>query len=259
MVFALALLTNLLLASAALAAPSTLADRIARRRAGRQSLPNHRIDSAESPSSEVSNVEFSENWSGAVWDSFPAGTFKTVTGTFTVPTPSGTSGAASAWVGIDGDTCGTAILQTGIDFTISDGRVSFDAWYEWFPAVSFDFSGISVAAGDEIILTVTATTTKSGTAVIENVTTKQTVSKSLTSTSALCLENAEWIVEDFEEGSSLVPFGDFGTVTFTNAVATTVSGTTVTPSGATLIEIEQSNKVLTSVSTSGNNLIVSYV
>ncbi|KAF4500527.1 glycosyl hydrolase family 43 [Fusarium agapanthi] len=38
--------------------------------------------------------------------------------------------AASAWVGIDGDTCQTAILQTGISF-YADG--SFDAWYEWIP------------------------------------------------------------------------------------------------------------------------------
>ena len=53
------------------------------------------------------------------------GTWKSVTGTFTVPTPSG-SGSASAWVGIDGDTCGTAILQTGIDFTVSGGSVSYD-------------------------------------------------------------------------------------------------------------------------------------
>jgi hypothetical protein len=31
---------------------------------------------------------------------------------------------------------------------------------------------------------------------------------------SLCEYNAEWIVEDFEEGSSLVEFADFGTVTF---------------------------------------------
>lgn len=54
-----------------------------------------------------------------------------------MPTPSKPSGggalktySASAWVGIDGDTCETAILQTGIDFTYRLGAVSFDAWYE---------------------------------------------------------------------------------------------------------------------------------
>lgn len=55
-----------------------------------------------------------------------------MTGTFTVPTPKKPSGggsgsfAASAWVGIDGDTCQTAILQTGIDFTVSGSSVSYD-------------------------------------------------------------------------------------------------------------------------------------
>ena len=48
-----------------------------------------------------------------------------MTGTFTVPTPSG-EGSASAWVGIDGDTCDNAILQTGVDFTVSGGSVSYD-------------------------------------------------------------------------------------------------------------------------------------
>ena len=59
------------------------------------------------------------------------GSFTSVTGTFTVPTPSAPSGgdgsySASAWVGIDGDTCDTAILQTGVDFTIDYGSVSYD-------------------------------------------------------------------------------------------------------------------------------------
>jgi len=49
-----------------------------------------------------------------------------VTGTFVVPTPSAPDGAASAWVGIDGDTCGNAILQTGVDFDYSGGSISFD-------------------------------------------------------------------------------------------------------------------------------------
>ncbi len=42
--------------------------------------------------------------------------------------PSGASGAhyASAWVGIDGDTCGTAILQTGLDFNVDGSSVSYD-------------------------------------------------------------------------------------------------------------------------------------
>ncbi|EIW81881.1 hypothetical protein CONPUDRAFT_55157 [Coniophora puteana RWD-64-598 SS2] len=222
-----------------------MGDRLARRASGRQSKPAERI----------LNTEYSENWAGAVYDSAD-GTYTAVTGTFTVPTPSG-DGAASAWVGIDGDTCSNAILQTGVDFTVSDGDVSYDAWYEWYPDYAYDFSGISFSAGDVVKLTVTASSTTSGTAVIENTTTGQTVTQDITSSSALCEENAEWIVEDFEENGSLVEFANFGTVTFTDAYATTSSGQ-VSPSGATAIDIEQNGSVLTSV-TVGDDVTIKYV
>ncbi|KAG9316723.1 peptidase A4 family-domain-containing protein [Chiua virens] len=245
MVSKFALLTNLFLASAALATPSSrLGARLTRRRENRQSQPINRL---ESTATGISNVAYSENWAGAVWAE-GSGTFTTVTGTFTVPAPSGSSGsAASAWVGIDGDTCDTAILQTGIDFTVdSNGGASYDAVSPSVP-------------GDEIKTTVTAYSTTSGVAIIENVTTGKTVTQDLTSSYALCEENAEWIVEDFEENGALVPFADFGTVTFSSATASGSSGSTYTPTGATLIDIEQNNKVLTSVSTSGSTLTVKYV
>lgn len=76
-------------------------------------------------------------------------------------------------------------------------------------------------------------------------------------TRALQELNAEWIVEDFSSGGSLVPFADFGTVTFTGASASGSSGT-VTPSGATLIDIKQNGEVLTSSSVSGSSVTVEY-
>ncbi|KAM0814020.1 putative Aspergillopepsin-2 [Seiridium cardinale] len=208
----------------------------------------------------TSHASYSTNWAGAVL----IGTgYKTVTGTFTVPTPKVPTGgssaktySASAWVGIDGDTCSSAILQTGIDFNIQGSKVSYDAWYEWYPQVSHDFTGMSISAGDKITVTVTAASKKTGTAVIKNDTTGKSVTHSFTSgTASLCEENAEWIVEDFEEGSSLVPFADFGTVTFSEA--TVNSGTGV--SGATIIDLRQSGKVLTSCSASGESVTCAYV
>ncbi|KAJ7512946.1 peptidase A4 family-domain-containing protein [Mycena galericulata] len=268
MVFTAALFSYALFATAAFAAPrTTVNDRVARRAAGgrrsglRQKVTD--IDAlASSKNTSASTPEYSTNWAGASWES-PSGTYTSVKGTFVVPTPSAPSGktgshAASAWVGIDGDTCESAILQTGIDFTIDDGEVSFDAWYEYYPAVSTDFSGIKISAGDTITMSVTTTSTTSGTATITNETTGKTVSKSLKSKSKLCGENAEWIVEDFEEGSSLVPFADFGTVKFTSAVATTSTGSTVGPDGAVLMDIKQSSKVLTSVSATSDTLTVKY-
>ncbi|KAJ6614128.1 peptidase A4 family-domain-containing protein [Mycena sp. CBHHK59/15] len=267
MVFAATLLSYALFVTAAFAAPQTnLNDRLAHRRSGAHlSSPRRPSNGINAQAANVSNVEYSSNWAGAAWES-AAGTYKTVTGTFVVPTPMVPSGslssgsyAASAWVGIDGDTCGTAILQTGVDFTISDGEVSFDAWYEYYPDFAFDFSGIPISAGQTITVTVSASSSTSGTATITNVSTGKTVSKALTSTAKLCGKNAEWIIEDFEEGSSLVPFANFGTVTFTGAVATTSAGATVGPSGAVLIDIEQSSKVLTTVSTTSSRVTVSYV
>nr|GAT54283.1 predicted protein [Mycena chlorophos] len=243
MVFAAGLLSLALFALPALAAPrgaarSTLASRVAGRRSGPK-IPSNGINALTKGSS---NVEYSQNWAGASFES-AKNTYKAVTGSFVVPTPSAPKGgsgsyAASAWVGIDGDTCETGILQTGVDFTVDNGKVSYD--------------------GDTINVTVVAASTTSGTATITNESTGVTVSKSLKSSAKLCFENAEWIVEDFEEGDSLVKFADFGSVTFTNAVATLQSGGTTGPTGAVLIDIEQSNKVLTSTSTTSDSVTVSY-
>ena len=103
------LLTSILLATAALARPSS----------GLQPSP-----------------------AGAAWENYPAvrvfvkhhvagltfvsqGSFTAVTGTFVVPSFNST-GSVSIWVGIDGITCATAILQTGIDITNEDGDISYD-------------------------------------------------------------------------------------------------------------------------------------
>lgn len=85
------------------------------------------------------------------------------------------------------------------------------------------------------------------------------MTKSLTSTAALCEKDAEWIVEDYEEGSSLVPLANFGTVIFTNASATTNSGAVITPSSSCIIDIEQNNKILTSVTVSSSEVVVEYI
>ncbi|KAI0121096.1 acid proteinase [Xylariales sp. AK1849] len=208
----------------------------------------------------TSHVSYSTNWAGAVL----IGTgYTSVTGSFVVPTPKPPTGgtaskkySASAWVGIDGDTCTTSILQTGIDFYTQDGEVSFDAWYEWYPDYAYDFTNFAIAAGDTITMTVTATSKKTGTAVLKNTTTGKSVTHTFTAqTKALCQTNAEWIVEDFEEGSSLVPFCDFGTVNFKGATVNGDTGVT----GATIIDLRQSGKVLTSCSASGESVSCSYV
>ena len=110
MKFATAISTALL-ATTALAAPSgaeRYKQRLARRASGvRKTLPPQRIDN-ETNGPEGSDADQSTNWSGVVITSPPDGSgFTSVSATFTVPEPQSTGGssaqAASAWVGIDGD------------------------------------------------------------------------------------------------------------------------------------------------------------
>ncbi|TGJ81706.1 hypothetical protein E0Z10_g7037 [Xylaria hypoxylon] len=217
------LATGALLATSALAAPGTAARwaNHAARRAGRRSgfrLPAEENGIVAETNGTSKNVEYSSNWAGAVLSSTG---FTSVVGTITVPTPksTGKSASASAWVGIDGDTCGTAILQTGLDFTISaSGAVSYDAWYEWYPDYAYDFSGFPVKGGDSVKITVTASSKAAGVATLQNLTTGKSVSHSFSSeTNKLCQYDAEWIVEDYESGGALVTFANFDSVTFTSA------------------------------------------
>ncbi|KAJ5951094.1 uncharacterized protein N7479_009507 [Penicillium vulpinum] len=270
MKFAATILSAALLTTSAIAAPLTesrAARNVARAagRADRISRPAYKPDTKELLiQNGTVHEEYSSNWAGAVL----IGTgYTSVTGRFTVPTPKLPTGGssskqycASAWVGIDGDTCSTAILQTGVDFCIQAGKVTYDAWYEWYPDYAYDFTGLTIAAGDVIEVTVTASSLTAGTAVVENVTKGKSVTHTFTGgvDGDLCEYNAEWIVEDFESGGALVPFVNFGTVTFSNAQATT-GGKVVGPSGATLMDIKQSNAVLTSSSLTSTGVTVSYV
>jgi len=207
-------------------------------------------------------VSYSDNWAGAVLISSG---ITSVTGTIVVPVPKTPEGgddyteySAAAWVGIDGDTCDSSILQTGVDFNIQGGTPSYDAWFEWYPAASYSFDDFSFGAGDSIEITVTASSSTSGVATLTNQGTGQTVSHTFDNEgAALCMTNAEWIVEDASDGYSLIPFADFTTVTFTGASAV-VDGSTVDTSGATIADIRQNDQVLTSCSADGDEVSCTY-
>lgn len=228
MKFSTAIFTAAILGSA-LARPSTLAERLQSRADGsrrHRTQPMIKVGSASKANAKfiqgadnnTAHVDYSSNWSGAVLEQPSSGYFKSATGRFTVPTPkhvgSGGTQSSSAWVGIDGDSCASGLLQAGIDFTVdASGDVSYDAWYEWYPDYAYDFSNFDVNAGDVIQVDITATSTTKGTVKLTNVSTGQAVSQTLTapSGSVLCRQNAEWIVEDFEQGGSLVALSNFGT------------------------------------------------
>lgn len=264
-----------LFVGSSLAKPSRLEERVAARMNSHQSQPMQRIvDDGEATEFRQLGkaVQYSNNWAGAVWENPPKeGPFSAVGGTFTVPEPKisgkpsgdGTT-AGSAWVGIDGDTYGAAILQAGVDFYVNqDGSTSFDAWYEWFPDYAYDFE-MGIAAGDVISIWIQSYNPSEGVIYIENETTGETASQQLKAPdgkSKLAGQNAEWIVEDFQSGGKLVNLVDFGTVTFTEAKAQAGKSDTPIPvQGATIIELKQGSKVITKSTIKGDNeLDVAYV
>ncbi|KAJ5184046.1 hypothetical protein N7492_001662 [Penicillium capsulatum] len=264
-----------LLVTTAIAAPLTShrqarheARRLAQAQGGvvtRQSRPPYQLGSTESLCLNASvHPQYSSNWAGAVL----IGTgYHAVTAEFAVPSPhipaggsSNTLYCASAWVGIDGDTCTSAILQTGIDFCVLGSMTMHSAWYEWYPDYAHDFTGIKIAPGDVIRATVNASSLTSGTAIVENLSNGGSATHTFPGGVGgnLCEYNAEWIVEDYELNGSLVPFVDFGTVTFVAAEAAT-GDSIVGPSGAILIDISQKGQVLTSSSVGDNSVTVQHV
>ncbi|EKM48651.1 uncharacterized protein PHACADRAFT_266226 [Phanerochaete carnosa HHB-10118-sp] len=117
--------------------------------------------------------------------------------------------------------------------------------------------GLSPSAGDVVTISVTATTATSATVVITNESTNQTVSQVVT-TGNLCMEEADWLVEDFEVDGSLITLADFDEIKFTDVSAGTARGS-LDISGATILNIEQNGTVLTAVSSSRSTVDIVYV
>ncbi|KAL4955087.1 peptidase A4 family-domain-containing protein [Aspergillus filifer] len=265
----LTMLTALLGTAFSLPQSSNLASRMAARTLNRQSHPlaptpgGHTGTQSGFRTADTAAIAYSNNWAGAVRENAPAsGSYTGVSATFTVPHPTaapGSSGmqAGSAWVGIDGDTYSGAILQTGVDFYIENGVVSNDAWFEWFPDYAYDFD-IAINTGDVIVAKVEASSSSQGVAIIENLSSGQTATQALSApkpTATLAGLNADWIVEDFQSGDSIVALADFGEIVFTGCEARTSGGEVLGLNGATIIELKQGEKVLTDVTVQGDKTL----
>ncbi|TVY89748.1 Scytalidopepsin B, partial [Lachnellula willkommii] len=257
MKFTTSILSALLCIEAALAgvpASRSQARHLARRQSrGRRTAPFRGANvTANAPESTVQS-----NWGGAILESSG---FTDVSATANAPKGSGSSSAAgSAWVGIDGASCQTAILQTGFDW-YGDG--TYDAWYEWYPDNAADFSDFDISEGDDIKMSVTATGANSGSATLENMTTGKKVSKTFSdeTSGSLCQTDAEFIIEDFEEcdsgGSNCEPvaFASFSPAVSFKDCSATANGENVDLSQSSITEVEVNDKDLTKCSTSGTTL-----
>jgi hypothetical protein len=252
------------------------ADFIARRRQQRDARLadlNLQSEAVLNLSEDKFGLIYSSNWAGAVQTSPPSGTFDTADGQWALPTvsqPPSASGPgtwySAEWVGIDGYSCSTAILQAGtISYVTVDASggvtTGAEAWYEWYPASAIALPSFSVNAGDNVKVSIRTTSNLTGEVTIQNLSTDQSTTINVSApdpTATLCGTSAEWILEDFSSGG-LVPFAAFTNVYFKHCAASTTTGDRIELDGSTLIDIVQSNKVLASaVQISSSELEVYY-
>jgi hypothetical protein len=202
---------------------------------------------------------FSYNWSGFVET---GGTFTAVSGRWTVPTVTCTSGEtaySAAWIGIDGDGSST-VEQNGTDSDCNNGTPSYYAWFEFYaesgsPVNNGDEENIAkldpsdtVSNGDVMSASVSVTS-NDWTLMISDTTKGWAYTEGPISWTAPQKASAEWIAERPEvcdPGCALTSLADFGSVTFTDATATD-NGTSGPISAFSASAMEMFNNAKTTV------------
>jgi hypothetical protein len=189
---------------------------------------------AASAASDVQQAS-SGNWSGyVIGGSSSPSKFSSVSGSWVQPTAKCTNGQSygAFWVGLGGAGQTEALEQAGTEADCtSGGAASYFAWYELVPSAPVQLD-LAVHAGDHMSSKVSVDGS-SVTVVVSDQTTGQSVSRTL-QMSDPDTSSAEWIAEApsacDQTASNCQPLNltDFGTVTFTNASATSTDGHTGT-------------------------------
>lgn len=186
---------------------------------------------------------YSTNWSGYAALS---GSFTAVSGSWTVPSVTGNgsdSTADAAWIGIGG-VSSTDLIQTGTIHSVEpDGTTTYMVFYELLPAPAMVVTGFTVHAGD--VMTASITEQSAGKWRIRITDTTNNLSYTTTTDYTSSYSSAEWIEEDpsYLDGS-LVPFNNFGHVSFTGGL-TTMDGVSVNIAGSKadpITLVDSSNK-----------------
>jgi hypothetical protein len=168
----------------------------------------------------------STNWSGYASLTTPQNPVTAVSGSWVVPTVSGSGTAYSSfWVGIDGYNSNT-VEQIGTDSDVVNGVARYYAWYEMYPYPSYTISSITVNPGDTINASVTYANSKFSLSLTD------VHNGTSTSTPALVFSapgaqrtSAEWIAEAPSSNRGVLPLASFSPVQFSNASAI-IGGTT---------------------------------
>jgi hypothetical protein len=125
----------------------------------------------------------SGNWGGYAATA-AAGTFTTITGSWTEPAATCTNDSelAAPWLGLDGYGDET-VEQTGLAVSCSTGKPEYEGWYEMYPAAPHYFSN-PASAGDTIDASVTFKAPHSYTLTLKDVTKGWTHTETKTLSSA---------------------------------------------------------------------------
>jgi hypothetical protein len=167
----------------------------------------------------------SQNWAGYVVHSKKGQKFSSVSGSWTQPAVSATSGPgySAFWVGIGGASSRSkALEQIGTSADVVNGKTHYSAWYELVPAPETKLN-LAIHPGNHISAHVGVNGTNV-TVSLSDQTTGQSVTKTLKMSNP-DTSSAEWIAEapsSEQSGGALqiLPLADFNKVTFTGASAT---------------------------------------
>ena len=163
------------------------------------------------------------DWGGYVATSSysnPSPVMSGVSGSWTVPkvTVTPDDRFSAAWVGIGGQVDST-LIQVGTEHDSIGGLESYSAWYELLPDASINITTVQVRPGDKINASIVLVDAVADSWVINimDVTTGQQYSQDFVYNSSRL--SAEWIVERPTVNNGLAALADFGSITFTNAMA----------------------------------------
>jgi hypothetical protein len=158
----------------------------------------------------------SYNWSGYALTG-PTGAFSSVTGCWTVPTVLATSydSYSSSWVGIDGMTDLSHLIQAGTDQFWIGSQAVYHAWWEILPASETAITSLTISAGDAMCAAIQGSGGSWTITVWDHTTGAEFATTQSYSGAA---DSAEWITEapatSSGSGYCILPLADYQQVSF---------------------------------------------
>jgi len=196
-----------------------------------------------------------------------AHTVSYVAGTWTVPTLSPLAGHTycSMWVGVDGYDS-NSVEQLGTEHDWVNGKQVNSAWFEMYPQYPYTINGFPANPGDSISASVVYQGNNIFVLTIINNTRKVyfVVPTSYTKSATAQRVSAEWVCEA-PYSNQVLPLSNFGTVNFSNCVATingvqgAINNSTWQADALTMVTSTGATKALVSgLSSNGENFSVTW-